>query len=188
MKRSSSQFLLPWVKLAQVEMRKGCSRSVAGMERYFPVETYVVVGDVGDNTANSTGRAGGFVDLGVEFGSRTNVRIPPGTNVRTQKLLRGVLNLPKPTSVATVEVHVDIGQVERLEGIDGKGLVVGCSTSALGYVHVCDHVGKSCRRSVHDANVFNTGRLQSGSMARLILMSGYFLMMAAILSMYSILN
>lgn len=85
----------------------------------------VVVGDVGDDTTDTARRASGLVDLGVELGGRCDVRLPP-----------------EPSSVAAVEVHVDVGKIEGLEGVDGERLVDRSSLAALGDVHVGDHVGE----------------------------------------------
>lgn len=86
----------------------------------------VVVGHVGNDTTDSTGRSSSFVHLCVELGRWANVSVPA-----------------EPAGVSTIKVHIDIGEVESLERVDGQFLVVRGGAGAFCYVHVCDHVCKS---------------------------------------------
>ena len=85
----------------------------------------VVVGDVGDETTERLGGAGILVDLGVQRSSQGLVGRPS-----------------EPSSVAGIEVHGDVGQVEVLDGVVGALEVSGLSVLALGDVQVGDQVGQ----------------------------------------------
>jgi hypothetical protein len=88
----------------------------------------VVVGDVGDETANARRLAGVLVDLSVELSSRANVGGPA-----------------EPATVTSIEVHGDVGKVEFLDGVDGEFLVSTLGLGALVDVQVGDQVSKGVR-------------------------------------------
>lgn len=85
----------------------------------------VVVGYVGDDTADTPGRASRLVDFSIKFCGRADVGIPA-----------------EPSGVSAIKVHVNVGEVERLEGVHGQVLVVRGGARALLDAHVCDQVGE----------------------------------------------
>ena len=85
----------------------------------------VVVGNVSGQATDGGGLAGILVDVGEEVSSGLDVGGPA-----------------EPASVASVEVHSDVGQVELLEGVDSQLLVGGGRAAALLDAHVGHHVGQ----------------------------------------------
>lgn len=82
-------------------------------------------GDVGGDTADLAGRAGGLVHLCEPLGSGLEVVVPA-----------------QPATVAGVNVHDDVGEVEGLESVGNTLLVATCGLLARSDVAVGDQVGK----------------------------------------------
>lgn len=103
----------------------GVALGVVGLGGELPA---VVVGDVGDETANARRLASVLVDLCIELSSRAYVGRPA-----------------EPATVASIEVHGDVGEVEFLNGVDGELLVSTLCLGALVDVQVGDQVSKRVR-------------------------------------------
>lgn len=86
----------------------------------------VVVGDVGHEAAEGGGLAGFGVDSGEELGRRREVGLPA-----------------EPARVACVDVHGDVGEVERLDCVFDTGDVGGLGFLAPGHVHVGDQIAET---------------------------------------------
>lgn len=85
----------------------------------------VVVGHVGDETADGLGLAGGLVDVSEQSGGGLDVGGPA-----------------EPAAVASVKVLGDVGEVELGDGVVGALLVGRGGVGTLGNVGVGDEVGK----------------------------------------------
>lgn len=103
----------------------GVALGVVGLGGELPA---VVVGDVGDETANARRLASVLVDLGVELSSRANVGGPA-----------------EPATVTGIEVHGDVGEVEFLDSVNGELLVSTLGLGTLVDVQVGDQVSKRVR-------------------------------------------
>lgn len=103
----------------------GVALGVVGFGGELPA---VVVGDVGDETANARRLASVLVDLGVELSSRANVGGPA-----------------EPATVTGIEVHGDVGEVEFLDSVNGEFLVSTLGLGTLVDVQVGDQVSKRVR-------------------------------------------
>lgn len=86
----------------------------------------VVVGDVGDQAAEGLGLAGVAPDLREQLGCWAQVGIPA-----------------EPSSVASVDVGADVGEVEGLDGVFDTVDVGGLGFLALGDVQVGDEVAET---------------------------------------------
>jgi len=86
----------------------------------------IVVSDVGDEAADRGGGASALVNISVEGSG-----------------LLEVLGPAEPASVASVEVHDDILEVERLYSVLGESLVRISRVGAFGHVHVGNHIGQA---------------------------------------------
>lgn len=144
---------------------------LAGDGRASAVPESIVVGHVGDDTTDSAGRSSSLVYLSEQLRRRLNVGRPA-----------------EPSSVATVEVHVDVCEVEGFDGVCSEVLVVWCSLGALRHTHIGDHVGEGVGFCFASVQVFLQLLFSKHSpIARLTFTSGYFFRIATILSMYSVL-
>jgi hypothetical protein len=85
----------------------------------------IVVGDVGDETANCGRRSCSLVKRGKELSSGLDVGSPA-----------------EPSSMTGIKVHDDVLHVERLDGVGGECLVGGGGICALGDIEVSDQVGQ----------------------------------------------
>lgn len=103
----------------------GVALGVVGLGGELPA---VVVGDVGDETANARRLASVLVDLSVELSSRANVGGPA-----------------EPATVTGIEVHGDVGEVEFLDSVNGELLVSTLGLGTLVDVQVGDQVSKRVR-------------------------------------------
>ena len=100
----------------------------------------VVVGNVGGKTTEERRGASVLVDVGEELSGGGQVGGPT-----------------QPTSVTSIDVHVDTEGVEGLESVDDTLLVGALGARALGDVHVGDHVGE--RIGFDDSNNTDIGVL-----------------------------
>lgn len=86
----------------------------------------VVVGDVGHEAAEGGGLAGFGVDSGEELGRRREVGLPA-----------------EPACVACIDVHGDVGEIERLDCVFDTGDVGGLGFLASDDVHVGDQIAET---------------------------------------------
>jgi hypothetical protein len=85
----------------------------------------VPAGDVGGETTELRGRAGVLVGLSELLSAGLEVVVPA-----------------KPATMAGVEVHDDVGEVQGLDGVGGTLVVAVCGVLAALQVNVGDQVGK----------------------------------------------
>jgi hypothetical protein len=100
----------------------GVALSVRGARSNAPG---IVIGNIGDQTANRSRRSSSLVEVAKELCSRLNVGGPS-----------------EPASVTGIKVHNDILHVERLDGILRERLVGSRGIGALLDVGVGDQVGE----------------------------------------------
>lgn len=85
----------------------------------------IVVGDVGDETAECRGFSSILVDTGEKLSSRLLVSRPA-----------------EPTGVSSIEIHGDVGKVKLGDGVLGQAKISVLGLGTFGNVEISDKVGK----------------------------------------------